>query len=202
MKRQVILIAMLFFAFGAQAQHDSTLFQQIEKAGQSLNSMECNITNTYIKPDFERTKLGKLYYQADDKIGAHFDNGNFAIINGNKIKIDVGIFHGTFRTDRGKLIKPLAQMLSCAIHGQCLKLAEEYNYDLALEKKDNAYVATFTTRKRKLLGIGYRQAIFNYDLDDKCLKSVILIDYKGCIDTYQLENRRFDVKIDQDKFKI
>ena len=202
MKKYIICLAVLFVAYNLSAQTENTLFQQIEDAGTSITSMDCDLKNVYFKNNSERIKLGKFYYQADDKIGVYFECEDYIILNSNKMKTDIGIFHGTFRTDRGKLIKPLVRMLFCAIQGKCEQLAEENNYDLSIETTDEAHTATFTSRKRNFFGIGYRQVIFNYSLENKRIQSIILIDYNGNTDTYQLTNSQYGIKIDEDKFKF
>ena len=202
MKRIVILIAIFCVATPANAQSEDFLYQQIEKAGAMITSMECELDNIYVKEDYVRNKHGRLYYQATDKIGAFFDNGDYAILNGKKMKIDIGIFHGIFRTDRGKITKPLSEMLFAALQGNCRQLADGYNYDIAIITTENSYDITFTTRKRKLFGIGYKQTIFSYGLDDKRIQAITLIDYKDNIDTYQLIDKQIDTDIDESKFNL
>lgn len=202
MKQHFTLLAILFFTLCARAQDDNTIFQRIEKTGAAITSMECNIVNTCKKSGEERSKPGKLYYQASDKIGAHFDCGDYAIFNGSKMKIDIGIFHGTFRTNRENIFNSLSNMLFCAIQGKCIQVAETNDYDYALETREDTYVVNFDSRKQKSRGIGYKNVVFVYGKSNCRLVKLILTDFKGTTNTFSFSNIQYGCKIDGSKFSF
>lgn len=203
MKKVLFILIAWLCTINVQAQQDSLVLMQIEATGTSIHSMECRLRNTMKRPNKqEEEKVGDLKYLTTNFIDAHFSEDEYIIMNGNKMKIHLGIFNGTFRTDRNPLIKPISRMLVCAINGQCLKIAEENDYDLALSEDSESYNVTLTTRKKKLLGIGYRRAVFSYGKDNFRLKSILLIDYKDNHDLYSFENQVFDKDIDKSAFKL
>lgn len=93
-------------------------------------------------------------------------------------------------------------MLVNAISGQCRTMAEENNYNIALTQDSQNYIVTLTTKKKKLIGIGYKETVFKYGKDNFRLKSILLIDYKDNHDLYSFENQVFDKAIDKDEFKL
>lgn len=145
-------------------------------------------------------KTGSLKYLANDKIAAHFPDNECIIIKGNRTKIKLGIFNGTYRNDRNPIFKPISRMLLYAISGQCQTLAEENNYNLALTEEPSSYTINLTTKKKKI--IGYRQAVFKYSKDDKRLKSILLIDFKDNHNLFYFENQVFDKGIEESAFNL
>jgi hypothetical protein len=71
-----------------------------------------------------------------------------------------------------------------------------------MESDNNYHQVIFTTKKKILIGIGLKQAIFRYDINSLLLKEIVLIDYKGSIDTYTLENEKYNAKIKEGIFDI
>jgi hypothetical protein len=71
-----------------------------------------------------------------------------------------------------------------------------------MESDNNYHQVIFTTKKKILIGIGLKQAIFRYDINSLLLKEIVLIDYKGSIDTYTLENEKYNTKIKEGIFDI
>lgn len=203
MKKSLLALLFWFCAISVQAQNDSLILQQIEAAGKSMRSMECQLHNQMTRSNGQTaTKEGTVKYVATDKISAKFDNNEGICMNGNRMKIKLGIFNGTYRTDRGLLIKPISRMLMNAVTGQCVTMAEENNYYLEIADDSTAYIVTLTTKKRKFLGIGYKQAVFEYAKDSNRLKSILLIDYKDNRDLYSFENQIFDTEIEESVFTL
>lgn len=202
MKKALFIIIAWFCVTSINAQQDSIIFRQIEEAGKSIQSMECHLRNTMTRPYEQVEKEGNIKYLAANQIAANFDGGEYVLMSGNKMKIKLGIFNNTFRTDRNPLIKPISRMLVNAISGQCRTIAEENNYNISLTEDTQSYLVTLTTKKKKLLGIGYKQAVFEYRKDNMRLKSILLIDYKDNHDLYSFEEQVFDQPIDENAFKL
>lgn len=202
MKKHLLLLIGLFFALLAKAQDSQTLFQLIESESSKINTMECTIDNVRIKSGEETKKHGTLLYQSTDKIATNFSNGDHAIFNGNKVDIDLGIFHGTFRTNRKNVFNSLTDMLFSAIQGKCRQLIEDYDYDFDIETKDESYIVNCYSRKRSFLGIGYKQVSFIYGKDDYRIKSIIMTDYNNVVNRFTLSNIQYGKSIDANAFKL
>lgn len=203
MKKALFILFAWLCTINVQGQQDSLILKQIETASSSIHSMECRVRNTMKRPNKpEEIKVGNLKYLASNHIDAHFSEEEYIVMKGNKMRIKLGVFNGTFRTDRNPLLKPISRMLVSAINGQCRAMAEENNYNIALTQDSQNYIVTLTTKKKKLIGIGYKETVFKYGKDNFRLKSILLIDYKDNHDLYSFENQVFDKAIDKEEFKL
>ena len=200
MKKALVLLTTILFALQMQAQ-DLTLLDSIKSANAKITTLEANIHNHTQKTDKTIEKDGTFYYSFSDKFSAVFENDSYMIVNDNHIKVDIGIFHGTFRMWNGP-IRSLTRAFLYALQGRCEDLAEENNFSLRMESDNYFHQVIFTTKKKILIGIGLKQAIFRYDIHSLLIKEIVLIDYKDTIDTYTLENEKRNIKIDESIFDI
>ena len=201
MKFQITLLLAILFSFNVKAQDDHALFQMIENAGSTISSMECEIDNIRLKSGEEHTKHGMLYYQTDDKLATYFDNEDYAIFCENKVKINIGIFRGSFRTNRDNIFNSLSSLLFCAIQGKCVQLAENNDYDYSIEEKGDTYWVNFDSRKQSSFAIGYKNVVLVYGADDFRLRSIAMTDYKDVTNTFNLSKPKYGIAINADKFK-
>ena len=111
------------------------------------------------------------------------------------------MFHGTVRMRNGSL-RSLSRAFLYAIQGRCQDLADENNYSLQTETDEQFHTVTLTTKKKLLIGIGIKQAILRYGVNDLLIKEIVLIDYRGYIDTYTLVNEKYNEEIKESDFEI
>ena len=200
MKKVIVLLTTILFVLQMQAQK-LPLLDSIKSANANVITLEADIHNHTKKTDKTIEKDGTFYYSFSDKFSAVFENDSYMIVNGDHIKVDIGMFHGTFRMWNGP-IRSLTRAFLYALQGRCQNLAEENNFSLRMESDNNYHQVIFTTKKKILIGIGLKQAIFRYDINSLLLKEIVLIDYKGSIDTYTLENEKYNAKIKEGIFDI
>ena len=200
MKKAIVLLTTILFVLQMQAQK-LPLLDSIKSANANVITLEADIHNHTKKTDKTIEKDGTFYYSFSDKFSAVFENDSYMIVNGDHIKVDIGMFHGTFRMWNGP-IRSLTRAFLYALQGRCQDLAEENNFSLRMESDNNYHQVIFTTKKKILIGIGLKQAIFRYDINSLLLKEIVLIDYKGSIDTYTLENEKYNAKIKESIFDI
>ena len=200
MKKVLILLSVLLFVVQMYAQN-SALLDSIKSANAKVMTLEANVHNHTKKTDKTIEKDGVVHYSFPDKFSAVFENDSYMVFNGNHIKVDIGMFHGSFRMRNGP-IRSLSRAFLYALQGRCQDLAEENNFRLQTESDEHFHTVYFTTKKKLLIGIGLKQAIFRYDSNSLLLKEIVLIDYKGSIDTYTLENEMHNAEIDENIFKI
>lgn len=200
MKKVIVLLTTILFVLQMQAQK-LPLLDSIKSANANVITLEADIHNHTKKTDKTIEKDGTFYYSFSDKFSAVFENDSYMIVNGDHIKVDIGMFHGTFRMWNGP-IRSLTRAFLYALQGRCQDLAEENNFSLRMESDNNYHQVIFTTKKKILIGIGLKQAIFRYDIHSLLLKEIVLIDYKGSIDTYTLENEKYNAKIKEGIFDI
>ena len=200
MKKVIVLLTTILFVLQMQAQK-LPLLDSIKSANANVITLEADIHNHTKKTDKTIEKDGTFYYSFSDKFSAVFENDSYMIVNGDHIKVDIGMFHGTFRMWNGP-IRSLTRAFLYALQGRCQDLAEENNFSLRMESDNNYHQVIFTTKKKILIGIGLKQAIFRYDINSLLLKEIVLIDYKGSIDTYTLENEKYNAKIKESIFDI
>lgn len=202
MKSRILIITILFISLTVSAQDSISIFQKIEKAGTSITSLECEIDNIRLKSGNERTKHGMLYYQASDKLGTTFENGDYAIFNENKTKINIGIFRGKFRTDRDNIFSSLSIMLFCAIKGRCIQVAQNNDFDYSIKEENGTYRVNFNSREQNARGIGYKNVVFIYGKNDYRIRSIIMTDNKGTTNTFNLSKHKYGSSISADKFEL
>lgn len=200
MKKTIVLLTTILFVLQMQAQN-LPLLDSIKSANAKVMTLEADIHNHTKKTDKTIEKDGAFYYSFSDKFSAVFENDSYMIVNGDHIKVDIGMFHGTFRMWNGP-IRSLTRAFLYALQGRCQDLAEENNFSLRMESDNNYHQVIFTTKKKILIGIGLKQAIFRYDINSLLLKEIVLIDYKGSIDTYTLGNEKYNAKIKEGIFDI
>ena len=200
MKKVIVLLTTILFVLQMQAQK-LPLLDSIKSANANVITLEADIHNHTKKTDKTIEKDGTFYYSFSDKFSAVFENDSYMIVNGDHIKVDIGMFHGTFRMWNGP-IRSLTRAFLYALQGRCQDLAEENNFSLRMESDNNYHQVIFTTKKKILIGIGLKQAIFRYDINNLLLKEIVLIDYKGSIDTYTLGNEKYNAKIKEGIFNI
>ena len=200
MKKAIVLLTTILFVLQMQAQK-LPLLDSIKSANANVKTLEADIHNHTKKTDKTIEKDGTFYYSFSDKFSAVFENDSYMIVNGDHIKVDIGMFHGTFRMWNGP-IRSLTRAFLYALQGRCQDLAEENNFSLRMESDNNYHQVIFTTKKKILIGIGLKQAIFRYDINSLLLKEIVLIDYKGSIDTYTLENEKYNAKTKEGIFDI
>jgi outer membrane lipoprotein-sorting protein len=116
--------------------------------------------------------------------------------------MDIGIFHGTFRLRDGGRMQSLTNIFLYGFQGRIQDLANENNYSLTTKTEGGYHIVTGTTNKKRLIGIGYKQVVFKYQVNDLMLKEIVLLDYSDNKDTYTVSNVKYNVAIDKKKFQF
>ena len=201
MKKILTVLSILLFAIQLQAQ-DLVILNQVKATNGKIKSFEADLQNTLTKPKKTTTQIGKLYFVKPHEFAAVFTTGKFMTVNENKIKMDLGIFHGTFKIKDGGTMQSLANIFLYGFQGRIQDLAEENNYSLTTKTEGDYHVITANTKKKKLIGIGYKTILFKYHTDTFLLKEIVVIDYNNHHDSYVISNVKYDVPIDKKTFQF
>ncbi len=201
MKKALIVFAAIAFALQMQAQ-DMALLDKIKAANSKVKSLEADLSNTLVKPKKTTHQDGKLYFAAPKELAALFSEDNYMIVNEKKIKMDIGLFHGTFKLKDGGMMQSLANIFLYGFQGRIQDLAKENNYNLSTKTENGYHIVTGATNKKKLLGIGYKKVVFKYHTNSMMIKEIVLYDYSDNIDTYTISNVKYDVKIEKKTFQF
>ena len=201
MKKVIILLTAVLFALQMQAQ-DVNLLNRIKAVNGKISSFEADLKNTLVKPKKTTTQEGTLYFVKPYEFAAMFTTGNYMIVNKEKTKMDIGLFHGTFKLKEGGMMSGLSRIFLYGFQGRCQDLANENGYNLTTKKEGDFYVVTGTIKKKKLIGIGYKQVVFKYFTDSLLLKEIVVYDYSGNKDSYVISNVKYDVPIDKKTFQF
>ena len=201
MKKILVFLTTILFALQLQAQ-DIDLLNQIQAANGKIKSFESDLTNTLVKPKKTTTQNGKLYFVAPKEFAAQFTTGNYMIVNEKKIKMDIGMFHGTFKLKDGGMMQSLSNIFLYGFQGRIQELVSDNDYNLSVNTENGLYVVTGTAKKKKVLGIGYKQLVFKYHTDSLMLKEIVLYDNNGNKDTYTISNVKYNVAIDKKTFQF
>ena len=201
MKKTIILLTAILFALQMQAQ-DAMLLNRIREVNGKVKSFESDLANTMVKPKKTTAQNGKLYFVSPNEFSANFTTGNYMIVNAQKIKMDIGMFHGTFRLKEGGMMQGLSRIFLYGFQGRIQDLANENGYTLSTKTEGEFHIVTGTAKKKPLFGVGYKTVVFKYFTDSLLLKEIVLYDYSGNKDSYVISNVKYDVTIDKKTFQF
>ena len=201
MKKVLILFAAVLFALQMQAQ-DVTLLNRIKDVNGKVKSFKADLENTLVKPKKTTTQNGTLYFVKPKEFAALFTTGNYMIVNEKKIKMDIGLFHGTFKLKDGGRMQSLGNIFLYGFQGRTQDLADENDFTLSTNTIGGYHIVTAVTNKKSLLGIGYKQVVFKYHTDSLLLKEIVLYDYSGNKDSYVISNVKYDIPVDKKTFQF
>jgi outer membrane lipoprotein-sorting protein len=201
MKKTIILLTAILFALQMQAQ-DAMLLNRIREVNGKVKSFESDLANTMVKPKKTTAQNGKLYFVSPNEFSAKFTTGNYMIVNEKKIKMDIGMFHGTFRLKEGGMMQGLSRIFLYGFQGRIQDLANENGYTVSTKTEGEFHVVTGTAKKKPLFGVGYKMVVFKYFTDSLLLKEIVLYDYSGNKDSYVISNVKYDVAIDKKTFQF
>ena len=201
MKKVLVLFAAVFFALQMQAQ-DVALLNRIKEVNGKVKSFESDLDNTQVKPKKTKTQHGKLYFVSPFEFNATFTTGNYMIVNEKKIKMDIGMFHGTFKLKDGGIMQGLSHIFLYGFQGRIQDLAKENGYSLSTKTEGGYHILTGVTDKKPLLGVGYKRVVFKYHTDSLLLKEIVLYDFNDNKDSYVISNVKYDVTVDKNRFQF
>lgn len=201
MKKTIILLTAILFVLQMQAQ-DAMLLNRIREVNGKVKSFESDLANTMVKPKKTTSQNGKLYFAKPNEFSAKFTTGNYMIVNEKKIKMDIGMFHGTFRLKEGGMMQGLSRIFLYGFQGRIQDLANENGYTVSTKTEGEFHVVTGTAKKKPLFGVGYKMVVFKYFTDSLLLKEIVLYDYSGNKDSYVISNVKYDVTIDKKTFQF
>ena len=201
MKKTIILLTAILFALQMQAQ-DAMLLNRIREVNGKVKSFESDLANTMVKPKKTTSQNGKLYFVSPNEFSAKFTTGNYMIVNEKKIKMDIGMFHGTFRLKEGGMMQGLSRIFLYGFQGRIQDLANENGYTVSTKTEGEFHIVTGTAKKKPLFGVGYKTVVFKYNTDNLLLKEIVLYDYSGNKDSYVISNVKYDVAIDKKTFQF
>ena len=201
MKKVLILFTAVLLAMQMQAQ-DVDLLNRIKAANGKISSFEADLNNTMVKPKKTTTQAGTLYFAKPYEFAAMFTTGNYMIVNEKKTKMDIGMFHGTFKLKEGGMMCGLSRIFLYGFQGRCQDLAKENEYTLSTKTEDGYHIVTGTAKKKPLFGVGYKQVVFKYNTGNLLMKEIVLYDYSGNKDSYVISNVKYDVPIDKKTFQF
>ena len=201
MKRILIFFTAVLFALNLQAQ-DLMLLNRIKDTNGKIKAFEADLTNTLVKSKKTTTQEGKLYFVSPNEFAALFSADSYMIVNDKKIKMDIGLFHGTFKIKDGGIMQSLSNIFLYGFQGRIQDLANENDYSLTTKTENGYHVITGTINKKKLFGIGYKQVVFKYHKENNLLKEITLYDYSGNKDTYIISNVKYNIPVDKKTFQF
>ncbi|MBR1512773.1 MAG: outer-membrane lipoprotein carrier protein LolA [Bacteroidales bacterium] len=201
MKKALIIFAITLFVLQAPAQ-DKDLLNRIRTAGSSVQTIEADLTNVRLKAGVTTNQSGTLHFVSPKEMAAVFTTGQHMIANEKKLKVDIGVFHGSYRLREGGIPRSLSNIFLYAFQGRCQDLADENDYTLKTSSSAQYYDVTFTSKKKHILGVGYKKVVFRFSTKDLRVKKITLTDYKDTEDSYSITNVHYNVKVDKSRFQF
>ena len=198
-----LITFLTFFLISVQLKaQDVAILNSIENTNSKIKTFEADLANTNIKPKKTTFQEGTLLFVAPKKFSAQFTSGKYMIVNENRIKANIGMFHGTFRLREGGMIRSLSNVFLYGFQGRIRDLANENGYTLSTKTENGFHIVIGTIKKKSLLGVGFQQVFFKYYTDSLLLKEIVLYDYNGNKDIYTISNVKYDVAVDKSKFEF
>lgn len=201
MKKAIISLIFTLFSLQSIGQ-DTILLNRILVAGKGVSSIEADLFNRKVKKGETTTQNGTFHFVSPYELSAVFTTGSYLIINEKKLKLDIGILFGKHHLREGGFARSLSNIFLFAFQGRCIDFANESGYILSMSSDKDYHTVTFTSKKRHILGIGYKKVAFKISTIDLLTKEIILTDYKGTIDTYTISNEKYNVPIDKNRFQF
>ena len=201
MKKLITLLAVFLISIQLQAQ-DIALLNSIRATNGKIKTFEADLANTLVKPKKTTSQKGKLYFVSPNEFAALFTTGKYMIVNEKKINMEIGLFSGTYKLRDGGMMQSLSNIFLYGFQGKLQDLANENGYSLTTKTENGFHIVTGTIKKKKLIGIGYKQVVFKYHTDSLLLKEIVLFDYSGNMDTYTISNVKYDVAVDKSRFEF
>ena len=178
------------------------MLNRIKAVNGKISSFEADLNNTLVKPKKNTTQIGTLYFVKPKEFAALFKTGNYMIVNEQKIKMDIGLFHGTFKLKDGGRMQSLSNIFLYGFQGRTQDLADENDFTLSTKTEGGYHIISAVTNKKSLLGIGYKKVVFKYHTDSLLLKEIVLYDYSGNKDSYVISNVKYNIPIDKKTFQF
>lgn len=201
MKKLLITLTFILFTTQIHAQGNDVL-SRIKAAGNSVKTFEADVSNIKQKAGKTYSQDGTLHFVAPNEMAAVFSTGKHFIVNEKKMKVDIGQFHGTYRLREGGIPRSLSNIFLYAFQGRCQDLADENDYTLKVKSSEPYHVITFISKKKRILGIGYKKVVFKFNNKDLRIKEISLTDYKDTVDTYSITNINYNVQVDKSHFQF
>ena len=201
MKNTLILLVLTLCTLQMHAQ-DTELLNLIREEGKNVSTIEADLHHVKVKDGKTTTQDGTLHYVAPNDMAAIFTTGQYLLANEKKIKVDIGMFHGTFRLHDGGIPQALTNVFLYAFQGRFEELGTENNFNLSVTPGEDFHTLTFTAKKKPFLGIGYKTAVFKVNAKDLRVKEIKTTDFNDTEETYSLHNEKYNVEVDMERFQF
>ena len=201
LRKEILLCCITLFALTLNAQQSVNLLELIQSKNANIKKIEGNLVeNDYLHNGKTHHYDGKVYYDSNSKVALLYDNGDKIVVNGEKICLDHGMFHGTFNVKRNKTMRMMQQMLLLSFQGRCQELADAFNYTISTQTKENDYLVILDTKNKKLLS--FTHLVFHYRKTDFRLEKMELTASNGDVDVYDINDAKYNGKVDASVFEL
>ena len=201
MKKALIVIAAFLLSMHLYGQ-DIALLSRIKAANGKIKTFEADINETMVKPKKTINREGKIYFVSPKEFAALFSEGSCMIGNEQKIKMDIGRLHGTFKLKEGGMMQSIGNIFLYSFQGRVEDMFNENGFSFTTKTEDGFHIITGTIIRKNFFGLGYKKVIIKYQIEDLLFKEIVLYDYSGNEDTYTLSNFQYDVDVDEKTFQF
>ena len=133
-------------------------------------------------------KTGHLIFDGNDNLSMMYSNpeGEYFIIEGNQVKINMDGKKAEFDVEKAKMIKlQRATLLNC-LSGNWEQAAEDNNADVTVTEEKDFRNILIKTRGKVPRG-GYSSVDLTYRLSDGMMVKMVLEEAIGIINTYEIK---------------
>lgn len=203
MNRILTSIAALLMCVGAWADNDAVL-SKIEKNNETVHSLQCSFTQTKtLKASGKVIKSeGELFFTSDRQLSMVYSQpqGELLVINGAKMYMCRGDKKNVFNTDKNRQMNSLSNTLINCIEGKIQTVATEVAANVDVNEEGGNFVVTLSATAAAARG--YSRIVLNYRKSDCTLTKMVMTEFSGIENVYEMASIKKGVSIDTGKFSI
>lgn len=199
--KQKILFFLFLISFTLTAQN--TPIELIKNAGLVNSNIICHFNQQRHIVALDKVEIleGVLYYSGNDRMSMHYTNPptDLLIINGDQFYMASGKRKKNFNLTQNATMRSLAHLLLNSMHGDVEAIATETDAKIEYTSDNRYHIFTLTKNKQEVKG--YRRVILKYAKADKLLHYMLLEEYSGNYNIYNLAKHTFQSS-SSDKYLI
>ncbi len=153
------------------------------------NKVDTDFTQTKVMKVSGKTinKIGHIVFDGNDQLRITYTNpdGDYFIIEGNKVKINMDGKKTDLDTDKVKTAKLQSSTLLNCLSDNWEQAAKDNNADLAIIEEGGAKTVSIVAKGKVPRG-GYNYVKLTYRLSDGLMTEMVLEEAAGIINTYKI----------------
>lgn len=169
MKKTFLLLIAMMASFFATAQ--TATFKQVKHIVATGKDVEMS---------------GTIKLEGDNYLELNYTNpqGDYFIINGNKVKVNMNGKKNEVNTNRNARVRSQAATLMNCVTGNWRQAAADNDTETEIVEKNGSKTITLTAKKKQ--SRGYSRIVLTYEEKSGHLTKLVLEEFGGVVNTYTM----------------